>query len=260
MRIKKIFFAIVFSLCFAYGDDNSTTQLVMKDGIVYDNNDKPFSGEIEEYFADGGLKTSGSFIDGLRSGEWIIYYPNGIIKEEIEYFNGKKNGVYRLYDVNGKIFIQSHYKEDSLNGLYEEFTKDGKYQSKGEYKGNRKNGYWTEFYDNGNAVKSVFYIDDKPAKAPKPPKPKKTASINDENTYVEYHDNGNIKIMGQNIDGKKNGVWREYHYHGNLKSVKVYKDGDEYGMQKKYDYDGKVEEATNTMKVEMGSYSKNESE
>lgn len=62
--------------------------------------------------------------------------------------------------------------------------------------------------------------------------------------FIEYYNNGTIKITGQYLGGRRRGVWTWYYENGQIERIAVLKDGEtwkelEFDLEKKliYEYD-----------------------
>jgi hypothetical protein len=61
-------------------------------------------------------------------------------------------------------------------------------------------------------------------------------------SWVDYHENGQLRNKGTFKDGKKNGPWVYYHQNGQLRFKGTLKDDKEDGPWVGYDKDGNVNE------------------
>jgi antitoxin component YwqK of YwqJK toxin-antitoxin module len=61
-----------------------------------------------------------------------------------------------------------------------------------------------------------------------------------ENIYIEYYENGNMKIESTMIDGKFNGIYKKYHENGKIKIESFMLDGKFNGIYKEYFQNGKI--------------------
>lgn len=101
-------------------------------------------GTYTEYYENGSLKTVKSVLGGKASGSLKAYYPAGALQVEAYYLGGLREGVFKFYGEDGKPVMEASYKNDLLNGWKREFDAAGL------------------------AKAETYYIDDKPAEAPKP--------------------------------------------------------------------------------------------
>ena len=64
-------------------------------------------------------------------------------------------------------------------------------------------------------VSAIIFSQDKP----------KLESVDDEVIATYYYENGNVKQVGNFVDGKLNGKWISYTEEGNVQAIAYYKDG-----------------------------------
>lgn len=77
---------------------------------------KPLNGEFKEYDLNKGLRTSGMFLGGLKSGVWKSWRENGKLIEDYTWKLGQKNGTFHKYDSLGKVTEFGEFKKDLLQG------------------------------------------------------------------------------------------------------------------------------------------------
>ena len=69
--------------------------------------------------------------------------------------------------------------------------------------------------------------------------------------YVKkYYENGQLKLEGKYIDGKKEGLWKQYYENGQLSREENYKENKLDGQSKYYYINGKIMEERNCKKGE----------
>lgn len=74
-------------------------------------------------------------------------------------------------------------------------------------------------------VSAVLFSQEKP----------KLESVDDQVIATYYYENGNIKQVGNFIDGKLEGKWISYSEEGNIQVIAQYKNGKKYGKWQYYD-------------------------
>lgn len=77
---------------------------------------KLLNGEFKEYDISKGLKVSGAFLRGLKSGVWKSWRENGKLLDDYSWNFGQKDGPYHKYDTLGKVSEFGAYKNDLLQG------------------------------------------------------------------------------------------------------------------------------------------------
>ena len=88
------------------------------------------TGLIKEYFQNNGnpvhVHREYYVVDGRREGEYRDYYPNGTLRTTLTYVNNLKEGEGRHFSHTGNLQIVAHYKDDKLNGEYVSYMNDGR--------------------------------------------------------------------------------------------------------------------------------------
>jgi len=68
-------------------------------------------------------------------------------------------------------------------------------------------------------VSAVMFSQDKP----------KLENLDDQVKATYYYENGNVKQVGNFLDGKLEGKWVSYSEEGNVQAIAYYKDGKKHG-------------------------------
>lgn len=126
-------------------------------------------------YKEGNLTGEGLVDEaGNQQGPWVEYHADGIIKAKGNYDNGIKTGDWIFYHPNGKV------------------EQKGKYDKKG-----KPQGLWQWFYDSGSILREETYLNGKR-----------------EGTLSEWTDSAkdtsgksHIITKGEYIDGMKEGKW-----------------------------------------------------
>ena len=149
--------------------------------VCYDEDGKPYSGELyetypngklhekayalngklegrrETYHENGVLSVSGNYAGGKVAGEWTVYFNNGQIFAQGTYKSGKTDGVWKMYRKNGQIEYEVSYKNGRRDGLSLSYYENGKLHSKTSYKNGELNGPSIFYYENGQpGIVTVF--------------------------------------------------------------------------------------------------------
>jgi len=213
------------------------TEAVFKDGIpngswknyknnklaeeyTYDNG--ILNGSYKEYYPDGSVKASRNFVQGKPEGKFLQYGSNGKIESEVNYKNGEQDGPEIRYDIEGNIRSQSNYAAGKASGK--------------EVKNISSN--------TGDYIQTATY--------------NKEGKYDGE--YSEIFTNGKVKVKGQYMNGKKNGVWEYgkkdgqklrteeyandekiketiYYTDNTVEVVRELKNGKKNGWERKYNFD-----------------------
>ena len=175
---------------------------------------KEGKGFIKEYDFNGVLEFEGNYLGGRRNGNGKEFDKDGNLKFEGEYVKGLRSGYGKEYNKEDLIFDGQYFYNQRRNGV--EFIKE-KLEFEGEYLYNKKwNGKGYDEY--GNVIYEL---------------------INGNGVTKEYHDNYNLKFVGELINGKKNGIGKEYDLNGKLIFEGEYLNGLRNGIGKEYGSNGK---------------------
>ena len=77
-------------------------------------------GNWKYYFADGSVQFEGNYLQGNPDGIQLYYYLSGKIKEEQYYKRGSREKIWRKYDEEGDVWMAITYKnnaEHRINGI-----------------------------------------------------------------------------------------------------------------------------------------------
>jgi antitoxin component YwqK of YwqJK toxin-antitoxin module len=141
----------------------------------------------------------------------------------IFYYNHEKRRIMdiTLYHSNGKKRMHYAYaglKKDDLEYAYQTPLPDHIIDSEGYGFDQAPYGSEEEWDANGQLIKKCHYIF----------KPYRSLDKIQElhGAFVLYHNNGQIKEIGQYDEGRKHGIWKSYHYNGKMAEQGEY----EYGF------------------------------
>ena len=104
-------------------------------------------GKWTYYYADGKIKSTGSFKDGLREGAWIFYYPNQQIQQQGNYVKNLPDGNWKWNYPSGKILRDEQYKNGKEDGSSTEYDEQAVIIAQGNLVGGLREGPWK--YKNG---------------------------------------------------------------------------------------------------------------
>jgi antitoxin component YwqK of YwqJK toxin-antitoxin module len=98
-------------------------------------------------------------------------------------------------------------------------------------------------------VSAVIFSQDKP----------KLESLDDDITATYYYSNGNVKQVGDFIDGKLEGKWVSYSEEGNITTIAQYKNGKKQGKWRYFEgsHVTKIVEYKNNKIVQVVTIDKN---
>lgn len=161
------------------------------------------SKEVIEYFTDGTIKSSGSFVDDKPIGIHKEYSKDGstiVSKIYNDYYelissgyidtNGYKTGLWEEYNSNGDIVAKGKYVRGRRQGKWEFYYPNGQKEQLGEYDKGKYVGVWKWYYPGGELWKEEEFYNNR-----------------EEGLYVEYDILGNILVEGEYFDGEREGLW-----------------------------------------------------
>jgi antitoxin component YwqK of YwqJK toxin-antitoxin module len=86
-------------------------------------------------YANGQVRSEGTFKSGVKDGSWTLYHQNGNLQSEATFVNGHYSGYYCSYHENGHKFREGEYNVAQGNSA------DG-----------RKEGVWHQFLPDGETI------------------------------------------------------------------------------------------------------------
>lgn len=163
-----------------------------------------------EYYEDGTIKKTGTYLYGIaegthkeysREGKIIsgkIYREGNLIGEGLIDEAGNQQGAWTEYHPSGKIKGKGNYENGNKIGDWIFYHPNGKTEQKGKYdKKGRPQGLWQWYYESGSILREEMYLNGKR-----------------EGTMTEWRDsakdtsgNANVITKGEYIDGLKEGRW-----------------------------------------------------
>ncbi|MEI6059748.1 MAG: hypothetical protein WCR72_03515 [Bacteroidota bacterium] len=188
------------------------------EGIVDEEGDK--EGDWREYYADGTLRSTGTYSKDKPVGNWKYYFENGKPESEGKYTKtGALDGTWRWYFEDGSIRRVESYIAGMEDGEYEEYDETarlivkgqfsegleegdwvfdfGNYRETGGYRGGARFGKWKSFYADGTLKFEGEYIDD---------------NLNGKVNW--YWPTGKLKDQGNYLNGSREGDWITFNEDG----------------------------------------------
>ena len=157
---------------------------------------------VKEYFESGRLKSTFEYQNGEINGYAVGFYENGVIANKIGFINGLMDG----YELR--------------------FTNEGVLRAKFIYEnGIRRDGSF--FFDNGQPTADIVFD-----------------SLGRVKSGVYFFDDGGVRSEGsfnRNNDQLKEGFWRYFYPNGNLREVGNYVNGEKRGDWLMYDSIGNLD-------------------
>ena len=112
-----------------------------------------FSSFLEDY-----LISEEEYRNNRRNGLSVKYFPNKNPSEKLTYVNDVKTGEWLQYYASGKIFIRANFAAGKLQDKFSVYYEDGKPQYLGQYKNDIRDGIWVKYDRNGNEITRITYI------------------------------------------------------------------------------------------------------
>ncbi|TAL57130.1 MAG: hypothetical protein EPN85_14565 [Bacteroidetes bacterium] len=171
-----------------------------------------------EYYEDGSIKKTGTYLEGLAEGTHKEYSPEGkithakiyregnLIGEGLMDEAGNQQGSWTEYHFAGQIKARGVYDNGTRTGEWIFYHPNGKTEQKGKYdKKGKPQSLWQWFYDNGKLLREENYLNGKR-----------------EGALTEWNDSGRVITKGEYVDGLKEGKWfyqiQDYREEGVYKS------------------------------------------
>ncbi len=215
------------------------------DYIVYDKDEKEIyktkfkdgTGLLKTYDSNGNLEIIGNIVKNKQDGIWKHYLNNDLIMEE-KYEKGLMKS-YKKYYLNGK--ISSEMENDEIK----------KYYMNGQLYKKEKEIDFSEIFN--NVLNLAVNVDEKIIKDENVEESKEEVKNNE--TELEYYDNGKIKEQIEYKNNNKQVITKEYYYLGTLKK-EIIKNENENKQIKEY-YENGIEKYTLNYKKNINSFEVN---
>lgn len=234
---------------YSYNNANGT---YITGNMAIEDNKLIFKDGHTKLYEKGQLVAEGRFNNkGNKDGLWRYYYANGKLRLSENYKNGVIQGEAREYLSNG--FLSELRKYDSEGEPTEEqyYTYNGILENTVSVQADKSNkmityhpngtvervlkirnssiidGKYKYFYDNGSIEIDMEILDGK---------------LNGD--YKEYYENGKIKEHGTFLKGDRNGVYTTYYENGQKESELNYNRGEADGVRIQYNEKGEVTSKT----------------
>ncbi|MFT4553454.1 MAG: antitoxin component YwqK of YwqJK toxin-antitoxin module [Chlamydiales bacterium] len=181
---------------------------------VRDLKDGQSHGSVQEYYDDGTLKLTGSFINGLKDGEWKEFFQDGNERFLYNYTLDKLNGKYKSWHE-----VIQPVLEEGVEAPEEKPTATMK--EEGAYSNGQKEGPWQTWYSNDSLQSQVPYQNGLEDGNYKEWWPK----------YTDSDEDAILKAEGDFVLGNKNGIWQTWHANGLMESKNYFENGVRDGVQ-----------------------------
>ena len=176
-----------------------------------------------EYYPNGGVKSSGGYKDSIPVGVHRIYNEEGKIKGGVTYDNsghkiadgivdgrGREQGKWTVYDTLGLVNAKGSYKNGKREGQWYFYFADGKTEQEGVYKDGNPDGKWQWYYPDGKIRRVENFAKGK-----------------EDGEFYELTNTGDTLQSGMYSVGEKDGTWRTNT--GDALVVEKFSDGSLHG-------------------------------
>ncbi|MBI3501061.1 MAG: toxin-antitoxin system YwqK family antitoxin [Bacteroidetes bacterium] len=224
-----------------------------------------------EYYEDGAIKKTGTYLYGVAEGTHKEYSPEGkitgakifhegnLIGEGLIDEAGNQQGAWTEYHANGKIKGKGSYENGIKTGEWVFYHPNGKTEQKGKYdKKGKPQGLWQWYYDSGNLLREETYLNGKRegaltewSDAKKDSSGNKTeAQVITKGEYIDGMKEGkwfyqiqDYREEGMYKSDNKDGAWESYYVDNNqVRFAGKFVEGLPDGKHTYYYHDGKKEE------------------
>lgn len=134
---------------FAIVGEKDTEGRAVYRGFVDADGEK--AGEWTWFYPDGGVRKTGTYLNGRIHGVWRSFHPGGRVSIRGEARDGQMHGAWVWYSMDGKVLAESRFEDGT--GRWFAFHENGVKKIDGKFVGGVKEGLWTSYYVNG--AKSV---------------------------------------------------------------------------------------------------------
>lgn len=115
---------------------------------VANDTDATVNSFVTIYYGNSNqVKSEGTYMNGMKNGEWKTYYPNGNLKFDGKYRLGQIDGFWNIYYENGNLHSHGQFEDCQRISLWNHFYEDRsnalKYE--GGYANGKKTGTWKSY-------------------------------------------------------------------------------------------------------------------
>lgn len=99
------------------------------------------------YHENGHKASEGDFVDQVKNGEWRYYANTDTLITIENYDHGKKTGCWKIFSAQtGVILEETNYSDDKKNGPHKTYYTDGSVSLEETYLAGKQNGKCTAYY------------------------------------------------------------------------------------------------------------------
>lgn len=175
------------------------------------------NGKYREYYADGQLKTKGSYRQDLPENEWIWRSEQGQKQRLINFSKGRKTGKVKIWNNAGKKVLQGRFNEDEREGIWKWFSSSGGLDSMVTYSRGIPHGNFRSWHNNNQmAVRGEFKMGA------------------EHGQWKWWSQNGTLDSLKTFNNGLLDGLVQIYYRNGQLALSQIYSDSILQGISESY--------------------------
>lgn len=130
-------------------------------GLYYDKDQNPFSGQYKEYYDNGQVKQDMNLVNGKIDGKVTLWYRTGTVKETRMFKTGLRDGLWVSFNEQEKKTGEASYRDDQKDGPWKIWDENGVLRYEMYYRKGQKSGLWIMYDESGNKTSEKRYSDDK---------------------------------------------------------------------------------------------------
>ena len=156
MKIKTYLFCFIVT-SFIFPIILNSELIEFNNKFCTPDNYKPYTGDVQEFYVKNNtLKFEGSYVDGLKNGQFIFYFENGNVYKRENYLDGKPHGEWTEFDKNNNLLFKKVFIDNGF--IFTSFYENLKIKNSGKFINDFMDGKWVEYYENGLKKTEHFYI------------------------------------------------------------------------------------------------------
>lgn len=199
--------------------------------------DGVWDGKIKGMYADGTLKYSATFSNGVLNGQLLELFDNGQYKKLSNAVNGEKEGAEKKWFRNGAIEVVTAYTGGSQSGDRYVYYKDGSMKSQCHFINGQEDGICKSWHPTGSIATLDTYLN----------------GVKDGPFEYSYF-NSVVKERGNKADGVYSGQVETFYDSGISKSLCTYMKGKLNGECKNWNNLGDMESSYTYLKDQKNGH------
>ena len=179
-----------------------------KNVLMYEGrfaNDVPV-GTFTYYHANGKVKSTSNFINGVHKVQTILYHANGKKASEGIFVSQQKDGKWFYYNNSEKLIKEENYQKGINQGVWKTYSSEtGLLLVEENYDKGNLHGVQKKYFTTGDLFTVINYIDGK------------------KNGTAETYSHGNIVMSrGTYHNDMRDGAWDTFDYNGKVRKTVMY--------------------------------------